>query len=46
MGGFASDRLGIGRCKGGPQMLRSPKLQKRASDPDAYLGVEETELLL
>jgi len=34
MGGFASDRLGIGRCKGGPQMLRSPKLQKRASDPE------------
>jgi len=28
MGGFASDRLGIGRCTGGPLMLRSPKLQK------------------
>jgi len=31
------DRLGIGRCEGGPGvplMLRSPKLQKRASDPE------------
>jgi len=37
MGGFASDRLGIGRCMGGPGgplMLRSPKLQKWASDPE------------
>ena len=35
IGGFAGDRLGIGRCEvgpGGPLMLRSPKLQKRASD--------------
>ena len=37
MGGFAVDRLGIGRCEGGPGvplMLRIPKLQKRASDPE------------
>jgi len=36
MGGFAGDKLGIGTCEGnpgGPLMLRSPKLQKRASDP-------------
>jgi len=33
MGGFASDRLGMRRCMGGPQMLRGPKLQKWASDP-------------
>ena len=37
IGGFAGDRLGIGRCEGGtggPLMLRSPKLQRRASDPE------------
>jgi len=36
IGGFAVDRLGIGRCEGGPGvplMLMSPKLQKRASYP-------------
>ena len=36
-GGFAGDRLGIGRCEGGPGvplMLRSQKLPKRASDPE------------
>ena len=34
---FAGDRLGIGRFEvgpGGPLMLRSPKLQKRTSDPE------------
>ena len=44
IGGFAGDRLGIGRCDGGPGgplMLRSPKLQKMASDHDAYLGVDQ-----
>ena len=44
IGGFAGDRLGIGICEGGPGgslMLRSPKLQKRASDPEAYLGVDQ-----
>jgi len=37
MGGFSGDRLGIRRCvggPGGPLMLRSRKLQKRASDPE------------
>ena len=44
VGGFAGDRLGIGRCEGGPGgslMLTSPKLQKMASDPQAYLGVDQ-----
>jgi len=34
--GFAGDKLGIGRCvggPGGPLILRSLKLKKRASDP-------------
>ena len=38
------DRLGIGRCEvgpGGSLTLTSPKLQKRASDPEAYLGVDQ-----
>ena len=37
IGGFAGDRLGIGRCEVGPGvplMLRSPKLQKRGCDPE------------
>ena len=44
IGGFAGDRLGIGRCEGGPGsslMLKSPKLQKRARDPEAYFGVDQ-----
>ena len=44
IGGFAGDRLGIGRCEvgpGGPMMLRVPKLRKRASDPQAYLGADQ-----
>jgi len=39
IGVFACDRLGIGRCEvvpGVPLMLRSPKLQKRASDPEGF----------
>jgi len=37
VGGFASDRLAIGRCMGGPggpQMLRGRKLKKWANDPE------------
>jgi len=37
IGGFAGDRLGIGRCEccpGGPLLLISTKLQKIASDPE------------
>ena len=45
IGGFAVDRLGISRCEGSPSvplMLRSPKLQKRASDPEGpKMGVPE-----
>jgi len=41
IGGFAGDRLGIGRCEcgpGGPLMLRSPKQQKRESEPGGSNG--------
>jgi len=45
IGGFASDRLCIGWCEGGPggpMMLRSPKLQKRAIDPEGpKMGVSK-----
>jgi len=32
--GFASDRLGIRWCMGGPLMVRGLKLKKWASDPE------------